>query len=326
MLLATVFPALAFAQTPTGITVPSCAVTVGTSTYLGTGTVSYVKDGKTLAVSGQHVTIYRYDYAKRVWVYIATRGTDSSGGFDLLLPGGETFKYSYAGSKYLIASSAEVRVDLLAGTPLPFVVTIDAGHQSVRSRVMEPIGPGSSRTKPAAVAGTRGRRTHTPEYTRTLQVSLKLRDRLVRHGVKVIMIRTKNAVNIANSVRAKTANAAHSDLFVRLHCDGSTSSSTHGISTLRPGKNTWTGPIVAPSLVAARFLHRAVLRHTGAIDRGVVSRTDMAGFNWATVPSVIVEMGFMTNTAEDRLMATAAYQNKLAAGLEEGTMGYLRSR
>jgi N-acetylmuramoyl-L-alanine amidase len=82
---------------------------------------------------------------------------------------------------------------------------------------------------------------------------------------------------------------------------------------------------VARSRIAANLLHHWMLKYTGATDRGVVPRTDMAGFNWATVPSVIVEMGFMSNTAEDRRMATTAYRNKLAAGLEEGTMSYLRS-
>jgi N-acetylmuramoyl-L-alanine amidase len=319
-------PAVAFAHTATAISVPASVVATDTSTYLGTGTVTYLKDGQALPVAGRQVKIHRYDFAKKVWVYIATRGTDSVGAFDLLLPGGETFRYSYVGSRYLAASSAQVRVDLLPGTPLPFVVTIDAGHQSIRSRAMEPIGPGSHRRKLAAVSGTSGRYTHTPEYTRNLQVALKLRDRLVRHGVKVVMVRTRSAVNIANSSRAKLANAAHSDLFVRLHCDGSTVHSKHGISTLTPGRNTWTGPIVARSRTAAGLLHRGMLEHTGAVDRGIVSRTDMAGFNWATVPSVIVEMGFMSNTTEDRRMATAAYQNKLAAGLEEGTLSYLGSR
>jgi len=325
LLLALAFPALAFARTATVITVPAAVVTTDTSTYLGTGTVTYSTDGQTLVVADQNVTISRYDFAKRAWVYIATRGTDSAGSFDLLLPGGETFRYSYSGSTYLAPSSVEVRVDLLAGTPLPFVVTIDAGHQSIRSRAMEPIGPGSTRKKPAVASGTSGRYTHTPEYKRNLQVALKLRDRLVRQGVKVVMIRTGNAVNIANSVRAKIANAAGSDLFVRLHCDGSTVHSLHGISTLTPGRNVWTRPIVARSRIAANLLHHGMLRSTGARDRGVVPRTDMAGFNWATVPSVIVEMGFMSNTAEDRRMATVAYRDKLAAGLEAGTMAYLRS-
>jgi N-acetylmuramoyl-L-alanine amidase len=52
----------------------------------------------------------------------------------------------------------------------------------------------------------------------------------------------------------------------------------------------------------------------------------MAGLNWAKVPSVIVEMGFMSNIAEDRLLATKAYRDKLAAGILDGTMAYLRSR
>ena len=34
----------------------------------------------------------------------------------------------------------------------------------------------------------------------------------------------------------------------------------------------------------------------------------MTGFNWADVPAILVEVGFMTNPTEDRALATAAYR------------------
>ena len=91
-----------------------------------------------------------------------------------------------------------------------------------------------------------------------------------------------------------------------------------GLLTLVPAKNQWTGPIVTSSARAGRDVRAATLAATGAKDRGITPRSDMSGFNWSTVPSVIVEMGVMTNAAEDRRLSTAAYQQKLAVGMAAG--------
>ncbi len=52
----------------------------------------------------------------------------------------------------------------------------------------------------------------------------------------------------------------------------------------------------------------------------------MAGFNWSQVPSVIVEMGVMSNPAEDRLLATDSYQQRLANGMAAGIAAYAAGR
>jgi len=111
-----------------------------------------------------------------------------------------------------------------------------------------------------------------------------------------------------------------------LHCDSGPSSIT-GILTLRPGKNWYKGiDIVTPSKTAAQDVQSAVLATTGAKDRGITPRSDLSGFNYAQVPSVLVEMGMMSNPAEDRKLATSAYQSKLADGMANGVVKFLQSR
>jgi N-acetylmuramoyl-L-alanine amidase len=219
------------------------------------------------------------------------------------------------------APAAPRVVDTMKGT-----VVIDAGHQKKGDSSLEPVGPGASERKPKVAGGARGVATRNPEGEITLAVAKRLRTELESRGVKVIMVRTKQDVNIANSKRAKIANDANADVFIRLHCDGAGSSSTYGLSTLIPGKNQWTGPIVAESKKAGRLVHDAVIASTGANDRGLKSRTDLSGFNWSKVPTVLVEMGFMSNPAEDRKLATEAYQKKLAAGMASGIVKYLESK
>lgn len=206
------------------------------------------------------------------------------------------------------------------------VVCIDAGHQAKGDSSLEPIGPGASEKKAKVAGGATGTATRNPESLVNLQIAEKLRDELQKRGITVVMARTAQDVNISNSERAAVANNAKADLFVRLHCDGNNNSGLAGLSTLVPAKNQWTGPIVAPSGIAGRLVHDAVVRSTGASDRGVVPRSDLSGFNWATVPTVLVEMGFLSNAAEDRKLGTAEYQQKLATGIADGVVEYLSSK
>jgi len=204
-----------------------------------------------------------------------------------------------------------------------FVVAIDAGHQGKGDMRTEPIGPGSAKRKPRVAGGTRGVVTRKPESKITLQVALKLRTALEKRGVKVVMIRTTQDVNISNSKRAKIASAANADLCIRLHCDGSPNSKVSGVLTLVPAKNKWTGPITAASLRAGKDVQKATLAATGAKDRGISKRGDMTGFNWSKVPCIVVEMGLMTNPAEDRKLASKEYQAKLVDGMTTGVMRFL---
>lgn len=203
------------------------------------------------------------------------------------------------------------------------VVCIDPGHQSRGDSQPEPVGPDASETKPRVTGGTTGVGTRIAEYEVVLQISMNLKSRLEAAGVTVVMTRTTNDVNISNSERAKIANDAGAALFVRVHADGSTDSSRAGVSTLYPGENRWTAGIAGPSLAAARAVQSAVVASTGAADLGVIPRTDLSGFNWATVPSVLVECGFMTNPVEDRLLSSPHYQDKLAEGMAQGIIAYL---
>lgn len=209
-----------------------------------------------------------------------------------------------------------------AAAPQPTVV-IDPGHQAKADLTLEPIGPGATEMKEKVRGGCTGVSTRVPEYKRALDLSLKLRDKLQAAGVKVVMVRTTNDVNVANSERAKIGNRAGAALTIRIHFDANANSSVHGISTLYPTGTKWSPPIEGPSKRAAGLVQASVVGATGASSRGIVGRSDMTGFNWSTVPTIIVENGFLSNAAEDKLIATSAYQEKLASGLAKGVLDYL---
>jgi N-acetylmuramoyl-L-alanine amidase len=208
-----------------------------------------------------------------------------------------------------------------------WVVVIDPGHQARGSTDPEPIGPGAAETKPRVSDGTAGVATGIPESELVLAVSLRLRDALIAAGIDVVMTRTTQDVNLSNIQRAQIANQAGADLFVRIHADGANDPAIAGIHVLYPADiKGWTDDIAAPSKYAATLAQRELIVATGAQDRGIDARADMTGFNWSDVPVILPEIGFMTNPDEDRLLATAAYQEAIVAGLTRAITDFLHSR
>jgi N-acetylmuramoyl-L-alanine amidase len=53
------------------------------------------------------------------------------------------------------------------------------------------------------------------------------------------------------------------------------------------------------------------------------ARSDLSGFNWSDVPVILPEIGLMTNRAEDALLATDDYQDKIVQGLTEAILDFL---
>ena len=203
------------------------------------------------------------------------------------------------------------------------VICIDAGHQSKGNYQKEPIGPGAKTTKAKVASGTKGVSTKKPEYVLTLEISMLLKKKLEEAGYKVIMVREKHDVNISNKERADIANDANVDLFLRIHADGSENQKASGISVLYPSsKNQYVSYLHKDSKRMAELLIAEMIKSTGAVNRGAVTRDDMSGINWAKVPVCIIETGFMTNPSEDVRLSTEEYQEKLASGMVSAVNSY----
>ncbi len=207
------------------------------------------------------------------------------------------------------------------------IVCIDAGHQSHADTSKEPIGPGASETKAKVAGGTTGVSTGVPEYQLTLAVALKLQSELAARGYTVIMCRTSNDVNISNSARAQVANNAGAGAFIRIHANGSTSSGASGALTMAPSSsNPYCASIAVQSQSLARNVISSFCAKTGAANKGVSITDTMSGINWCQVPVTIIELGFMTNPAEDAQMENDSYQTLMAQGIADGIDAYFASK
>lgn len=207
------------------------------------------------------------------------------------------------------------------------IICIDPGHQKKVDLSMEPIAPGASVTKYKNPGGTQGVVTKLPEYALNMIVGQKLEQKLKALGYKVVMTRTNNDGNISNIGRAQIANNSGAELFIRIHADGTNSQSVKGISVQIPGNQYISNKnMLAESREIGAFLLDGLVKSTGAKSRGLVVRNDMTGFNWSKVPVVLVEMGFMSNPDEDKLMSTDSYQNKLVSGFVNGINQYFKQK
>jgi N-acetylmuramoyl-L-alanine amidase len=209
-----------------------------------------------------------------------------------------------------------VLVESIAAAAL---ICLDPGHGTPPAigRQREPIGPGSPITKIKDGGGAPG------ESDAVLAIARRTRALLLRRGFRVAMTRTGSTFRGGNIERARFCNRRGAALMLRIHADGSSDPSRQGASTLFPARRIgWTDDVYGRSRRAARAIQGSLVKATGARDLGLVERSDLTGFNWADVPVVLVETGFMTNPTEGRLLRTSAYQWRVARGLAAGVAAF----
>lgn len=204
-------------------------------------------------------------------------------------------------------------------------VVIDAGHQKQAMNATEPNAPGSDVMKAKVTAGTTGSFTHIPEHELNLAVALLLRDVLVERGYRVVMLRETADVGISNRERAELANQTVGEtdgILVRIHANGSDDSAVAGALTICQTAANPTATCYRESRALSEAVLDAYCEKTQMKKRNIWETDTMTGINWCTIPSVILEMGFMTNKEEDQTMATTAFRVAAAEGVATGIDRY----
>lgn len=199
------------------------------------------------------------------------------------------------------------------------IVAIDAGHQSKGMYDTEPNAPGSTVMKAKVASGTEGVSTKIAEYVLNLNVSLLLRDELISRGYTVVMIRETHDVQISNSERAIIANNYKADAFIRVHANGSDNKNVRGaIAIFQTKNNKWCGDIYPQSRALSEAILSEYCKQTGIENDGNYEDDTMTGINWTEVPATIIELGYMSNAEEDKLMATTEFHKNAAIGIARG--------
>lgn len=223
-------------------------------------------------------------------------------------------------------TSTNSKVEAIPGQhrdPNSAVVVIDPGHQLRGDSTKEPNGPGSSTMKARVTSGTTGVATGVAEYIMNLEVSLKLKTELENRGYTVYMTRSTHDINISNKERAEYATSVGADIAVRIHGNGSSSSSVHGAEAYAPSANNpYVSYLSKASISLSKCILDAYCQATGFKNRGVFASDTMTGINWSTVPVTIIELGYMSNAEEDRKMQDDTIQNNMVQGIANGIDAY----
>jgi N-acetylmuramoyl-L-alanine amidase len=206
-----------------------------------------------------------------------------------------------------------------------YIVCIDPGHQTNGNNDPEPIKPGSSETKVKVTQGTQGVATGKTEYALNLEAGLILEEILKNLGMEVHMTRSVNDVDISNAERAVMAGEVNADLFVRLHADGSPDPNIRGAHILVPDNSHPSTFVVENSERAAEIILQYLEKDIRLAAKPLSYRGDITGFNWSEVPVILLEMGYMSNPGEDRLMADPDYIRGLMLLLAEGIEAYMET-
>lgn len=150
-----------------------------------------------------------------------------------------------------------------------------------------------------------------------LKVARLVRDKLKDRGVKVIMTRDSDVL-IDLTERAEIANRNKADLFVSIHCNSANDASVSGYSIYVDHTPT------APSSKAAE----TVSQHLAANNSGKGVIKDPRGLRVLVKnnrPAMLIEVGYLSNAAEARLLASDQYEQKIASAIADGIVEYLKS-
>jgi len=145
------------------------------------------------------------------------------------------------------------------------------------------------------------------EKDKCLDVGLRLRRLLMASGYRVIMTRDTD-VFIPLPTRVAIANAHPGATFVSIHFNCASRSGANGIETYYYRSD---------SASLAQSIHRNVVSGAPTENRGI-RRRGFYVLRRTSIPSVLVECGFLTNPTEGSLALSATYRETLAGQIARG--------
>lgn len=171
------------------------------------------------------------------------------------------------------------------------------------------IDPGHGGSDPGAV-GPSG--LHEAEIN--LDVGIKLAEILKRHGLAVVSTRTEDKY-VSLFERVRILNRAKCDYAISIHCNSAPDPEARYISTFIQAKGGEAEKL-------AEKVQRHLVDVTGWTDGGVrVSNLHMT--RETPMPAILVEMGFISNPAQEARLKDEEDRNDLATAIAKGVLWHL---
>ncbi len=146
-----------------------------------------------------------------------------------------------------------------------------------------------------------------------LSISQKLASLLERQGIQVVL--TRNADYFVDlQPRVDIADRAHANLFVSIHAN-----SIDG----RPDANGLETYYYSSGERLAQTVHNSILQSLDIRNRGVRQARFYVLRN-SSMPSILVETGFVTSPEESAKLTNLDYQDRMAAAIAKGILQYIQ--
>ena len=179
------------------------------------------------------------------------------------------------------------------------------------------LDPGHGGSDPGAI-GASGLK----EKQITLEISMRVKELLEKEGAKVYMTRTTdkdvyapNASDRAElQARVNVAEKHNSDLFLSLHINSSVNKSVGGFSSYYYPKTDY-------DLKIAQAIQNKFAKNFGVDNLGV-RQANFYVVKRCSMPATLLEMCFISNPKEEKLMKGKWFQKKTARLIVEGVKDY----
>ena len=179
------------------------------------------------------------------------------------------------------------------------------------------LDPGHGGSDPGAI-GASGLK----EKQITLEISMRVKELLEKEGAKVYMTRTTdkdvygpNASDRAElQARVNVAEKYNSDLFISLHINSSVNKSVGGFSS-------YYYPKTDNDLKIAKAIQDKFAKNFGVDNLGV-RQANFYVVKRCSMPATLLEMCFISNPKEEKLMKSRWFQKKTARLIVEGVENY----
>ena len=183
------------------------------------------------------------------------------------------------------------------------VIVIDPGHGY--GKVVGKLDPGAI--------------GNVTEQSVNLAVSKILEQKLTAMGATVVRLKTESEF-ILTETRPTVARSYGADMFISLHCNSGTNEQAHGVEVY------YFTPFSQP---LAKYINDNLVSYYDNkvyADGTNSNRGDKYSYYWVTLqqdfPSVLVEMGFITNERECMVMANPTHQDSIAQSIADGVKAY----
>lgn len=154
-----------------------------------------------------------------------------------------------------------------------------------------------------------------------LVIALLVQEQLIEQGYEVIMSRETDTY-VAKEERVKEANRSGADIYISIH-QNATDEGT-GVC----GLEVWyeEDDSERDSKRLAQLIRQQTLKSTGAVERELRGDADFHVTRNASMPSCLIETGFLSNATERRMLSLSEYQQKIADGIVQGISYYFHPK